>query len=76
MRIGLNCLLEGSHLLNLNQLATPLLIDSVPLISLQLEFLGQSPLNLPQMLDFFLELLDLLIRLLILLTLESIDCFE
>ena len=76
MCVGLNGLLEGPHLLDLNKLATPLLINYISLISLQFELLSQAPLNLPQVLDLLLEFLDLLIGLLRLLALESIDCFE
>ena len=76
MGVGLYSLLEGPHLLYLNQLATPLLIDGISLISFQSEFLGQSALNLSQLIHLFLELLDFFICLLCLLTLESVDCFE
>ena len=76
MSVGLNSLLEGSHLLDFNKLASPLLINYIALITLQLEFLGQPPFNLSQVLDLFLKLLNLLIGLLCLLTLESIDSFE
>ena len=76
MGVGLYSLLEGPHLLYLNQLASPLLIDSISLISLQSELLGQSALNLSQLIDLFLELLDFFVCLLCLLSLESVDCFE
>ena len=76
MSVGLDGLLEGPHLLNLNKLATPLLINYISLISFQFELLGQAALNLPQLLYFLLKLLDLLIGLFRLLTLESINCFE
>ena len=76
MSVGLNGLLEGTHLLDLYKLPSPLLIDYISLISFQFEFFSQAPLNLSQVLKLFLKLLNLFISLFRLLTLESIDCFE
>ena len=76
MSVGLNGLLEGPHLLDFNELPTPLLVNYIALITLKLKLFGQPPLNLSQVLHFFLKLLDLLVGLLRLLALESIDSFE
>jgi len=76
VRICLDRLLECSHLLDPQHLATPLLVDRSTLLSLHLQFLGQAFFLLLQKLNFFLELLNLLIRLLALFTLKAIDSFE
>ena len=76
MRVSLNCLLEGSHLLNFEHLSSPLLIDGPSLIAFNPELVRKSLLLLLQSLDFFLQLLYFLVRLLTLFTLEPVHCFE
>ena len=48
MSVGLNGLLEGPHLLDFNELSTPLLVNYIALITFQLKLFRQPPLNLSQ----------------------------
>ena len=76
MRVRLDSLLECPHFLNFHQLSAPLLVNSAALISLNLQFIQESFFLLFELLDFFLELLNFLISLFSLFTLESIDCLQ
>ena len=76
MGVGLHCLLEGAHFLYFQKLSAPLLVNSPSLLPFYFQFLSQTLLLLFKSIDFFLKLLDLLVRLLVLLTLETIDCFQ
>ena len=74
--IGLHSLLEGPHLLDPQNLTTPLLVDGLALLTFQSELLAQPFFLMLQLLDLGLKFLYLLACLLILFTLKSIDCFE
>ena len=76
VRVGLDSLLKGPHLLNFKHLPAPLLVDGPSLVPLDLELLGQAFFLLFQKFDLLLKVLDLFIRLLALLSLESIDGLE
>ena len=69
MSVGLDSLLESSHLLDPEHLTTPLLIDRSSLFTLNFEFLRQPFFLLLQLLDFFLKFLNLFVCLFALFTL-------
>ena len=74
--VGLHCLLECSHFLDSQNLATPLLVYGLALLSFQSKLLSQLFLPVLQLLDLTLQLLYLLTRLLILFTLQPVYSFE
>ena len=76
MRVRLYSLLEGSHLLDFVDLATPLLVNGPALVSLQPKLLGQAFLLLLHILDLFRQLFDFFVCFFTLFTLESIDSLE
>lgn len=76
MCVSLYCLLESSHFLNSEHLASPLLVNGLSLLAFKFELICKSFLLLLQNLDFFLQLVDLFVCLFRLFTLEPIHCFE
>ena len=76
MRVGLHGLLEGSHLLNLEELPAPLRVYYFLLLALDAELFLKFSLLLLQVFDLLFQLFDFFIGGLALFTLKPVDCFE